>query len=562
MITIVPRIRALLFVLSTIVMLLNAAAAHSSDSVHGYDVYRLGFTDGAYRASDGFELSVAQFLSEQGLVAGYSVFYDGQNRAGFDTWLDDGSGPVRIGFTGADYLNPTTGFRNGGLRAMNQQGFAVGLSTRFSGTSGTGPVAWIDQGSGPTRLGFTGGVYQRSDGYETSDPRDINEQNQVIGNSRRYAGTSQIGIAGWLDDGSGPIPIGLRGPGYIGSNDYQYSSPTDLNDHGLAVGWSHNFNPGSSLRGQAAWMDDGTGPTRLGYYGPGYITVNGREDSMAWIVNNLGQASGYSRRYRSTGDDQLAWIDSGNGPTRIGLTGAGYQHAVSGKEVSLPRFINDQGQVIGTSSRFEGTNQNGTAVWMDDGTGAIRLGLTGIGFQNTATNWEGSQAKGLNEEGQVAGISFRYDGSTRRGQSGWFYDPLTDTTTELVFSTRNDGHAMTYVSALLEDGSVLGAYEVFAGALSQGHAIFSWDADNGMIDLGALATSPEDVDWAQFTSMRAASESGYVTGQGQINGQVLTEGPQFVETEGISAYLLKPIPEPSSLIMLAFAAPILIRRRA
>lgn len=177
-----------------------------------------------------------------------------------------------------------------------------------------------------------------------------------------------------------------------------------------------------------------------------------------------------------------------------------------------------------------------------------RLGLTGSGYQRTSDGYEYSVAQFLNEQGQAVGYSSRYDGTAGTGQAGWFYDSDTDALSELVFSVRDDGYAYTAIGALNEDGTVFGFYDLYDGANALGRSVFAWDSTDGLTDLGAIAVSPEGDDWSQFYNVIAASEFGYVIGNGLLDGQV-----------GQSAYMI--VPEPSSLALLSFAGLGLLRRR-
>ena len=525
------------YFLRTATLVMSAACVMPVFADHADEIYRLGFTGTGYqRTSDGYERSFVQFLNPAGQAVGYSSRYNGTADNGQSVWLDDGSGPTRLGLTGTGYQRTSDGYEYSVAQSFNAAGQVAGYSYRYDGTAGRGRAPWLDDGSGPTHIGLRGTGYQNADtGYEYSVAYALNEAGQALGYSSRYNGTDYIGRAAWRDDGSGPTRLGFSGTGYQRPhNGWEESFAEFINEAGQAVGWSSRFN-GTDPIGRAVWLDDGSGPTRLGFTGTGYRdTSDGFENSYARALNAAGQVVGDSERYSGAVRTGTAvWLDDGSGPIRLGFTGTGYRNTSTGVEESHVEFLNAAGQAVGFSERYSGATFTGRAAWLDDGTGPIRLGLTGTGYQRTSDGYEVSISQFFNEAGQAAGYSNRYSGTAEAGQASWFYDADTDTHSELVFSIRDDGYAYTAVGAMLEDGTVFGVYERYDGMTSLGKSVFAWDMTDGVRDLVELAVSPEGDDWAQFNTVIAASAYGHIIGNGAVAGQ-----------NGQSAYLIAPVPEP------------------
>ncbi len=96
----------------------------------------------------------------------------------------------------------------------------------------------------------------------------------------------------------------------------------------------------------------------------------------------------------------------------------------------------------------------------------------------------------VNDAGQVAGYSERFSSGTgtSNGTLAFFYDLLSDQTTELMLSVNTaTGFASSRVDYLGEDGVVLGAYTLFDAANNNlGERAYYFTLSTGMLDLGLL----------------------------------------------------------------------------
>jgi len=593
-------------VLAWVLFIVTPAFADQISSV----IQRVGLIGDEFRPAGVWSTlrGVSDYVNENGQVIGLSEKFNTLGQyVGHESWIDDGSGAIRLGLYGDGYQH-NNGTEYSFIMQMNKQGQVVGFSSRYLGHNSLGQAAWIDDGNGARRLGFFGEGFQRDDGYENSTPWRIDDYGQVLGQSIRYIGSTEMGNVAWVDDGNGARRVGYYGDGYQRNDGYHHSWTTTVNALGQVVGSSYRYGDDLHL-GQAAWIADDQGTRRLGFFGDEYQRSDGFESSSVTSINNQGRTTGNSIRFNGT--DQVgrtAWIDHGSGPIRQGLTGGIYQSSDGLKHTSILTAINQRGQIAGANEIFSGSKMIGNAAWFDDGSGARRVGLYGDGYRRASDGYEFSRATSLNNQGQllgfsrryqedeylgraywidngngpirvglrggvytssnghedtyalyqndsgqVAGNSVRYSGDSQLGNSSWYYDPVTDSYSELVFSIRDDGYTYTSISRFFEDGTVIGTYKRFDGSTELGYSIFAWNIDYGMIELSESALSTDGLVWSESLSLAGAEkneETIYVTGLGKVEG----------ETRNSIFLLTATIPEPASIALLALGAPLLMRR--
>ena len=199
-----------------------------------------------------------------------------------------------------------------------------------------------------------------------------------------------------------------------------------------------------------------------------------------------------------------------------------------------------------------GSAHLGASTWLYDGLTTVNVGLTGA-EHTRSDGYKNSFASYLNDAGQVVGVSERYNGgNTQLGQDAWFYDPLLDQTVALTLSTRSDGSAFSSVSYLGDDGLTLGKYTLFDALDNNlGDRAFSFTIADGLRDLGPLVEGGLAANgWDWLANAVRANGVGQIIGQGKLTSQA-----------GMTAYLLTPVPEPSTLTLYAPAIAFLVRRR-
>ena len=185
--------------------------------------------------------------------------------------------------------------------------------------------------------------------------------------------------------------------------------------------------------------------------------------SSANHLNEVGQVAGVSYRYNNPIrgiNGYSTWLYSNGTTTRIGLVDAehtgsyGYQH-------STLRKLNEAGQVAGTSVRYDSNtgSYHGSSAWLYHNDTTTRIGFADA--QHTDQNgYQDSSIQALNGAGQVAGTSSRYDSITGSniGRSAWLYHNDTTTRVGLVDAghTGNNGTQISQIQALNDAGQAAG----------------------------------------------------------------------------------------------------------
>ena len=185
-----------------------------------------------------------------------------------------------------------------------------------------------------------------------------------------------LGFDAWFYNGITTVPIGLTGQSLSGQlltipssetgEDYQESEPTKMSvPSGDVVGYSNLFNfhaDGSVIDGgRAAWIYNGVETIQIGLVGHDYIThafsLDNYSYSRADAVNNRGQAIGITARWDGPDNaGQNAWFYNGTETVEIGLTdpahtGSRYATLV-GVQNSVVTSLDDLGFVTGYSDRY------------------------------------------------------------------------------------------------------------------------------------------------------------------------------------------------------------------
>jgi hypothetical protein len=408
---------------------------------------------------------------------------------------------TKLGFDDPEHTRSNGYKASTAYRQLNNAGDVAGRSTRFNGSTYFGETAWLYNGTTTIDIGLSGAKYTGNDGYKFSQPYELNEAGQVLGESESYDGNSPSGVSTWLYNGTTTIIIGLTGPEHTNSNGYMVSSVytesdvDKLNEAGHVIGRSNRYNGGSTRLGLSAWLYNGTTTLDIGLTGPEYTRSDGYKYSWAYELNEAGQVHGFSDFF--IGDaraGQTAWLYDGAKTISIGLTGPehtasdGFQHS----EYRYGDTLNEAGQVLGHSSRFNGGGHDlGTSVWLYNGLTTIEIGLTGPDHTRD-DGYKRSYAHYLNEAGQILGQSSQYNGgSSVYGGSAWLYNGTT--TIEIGLAghehTNSHGFRSSLGEKLNHSGQVFGySVRYNGGNTDLGQSMWLY---NGLTTIDIGLTGPE-----------------------------------------------------------------------
>ena len=180
-----------------------------------------------------------------------------------------------------------TGLTNAGMHsvpgwAVNNNGTAAGAAWKYdSGTTkGTRAMRWDASGTATTELG-TLGFDNSGTGY--ADAYAVNAAGTIIGTSDKYVGGVDKGTrpVRWNASGTVAVELGVLG---TSSNGFASSLAWAINDVGAATGYSQKYTGGQWMGARAVrWDASGTAATELGCLGTdsnGYACCRRRRDQQ------------------------------------------------------------------------------------------------------------------------------------------------------------------------------------------------------------------------------------------------------------------------------------------
>ncbi len=377
-------------------------------------------------------------------------------------------------------------------------------------------------------------------GATNSDARGINASGQVVGRSE-----TRNGFRAFLWSPSQPngttgsmIDLGVLADGYEGSE------ARSINSAGQIVGDSDHV--GAVPRDGFLWTPHSPNGTagsmiNLGDFG------GPLNSTISFAVNSRGQATGGS--YSPTGVRAFIWNPSSPNSTTgsmIALDGV-----PNGVYASQGHDINSKGQDIGSANDpsdptnsigflWTPTTPNGTTGWM------VTLGDLPDEIAGNS-----SQPLAINDSGQIVGAY----GGTTISTHAFLWSPLepNGTNGEMIDLGTLPGTGYSRGLDINSQGQVVGLstdnYNFYRA--------FIWmpttpNSDVGtMLDLNSLMHPETRAGWT-LGRATGINDLGQIVGEGVYN----PDGPGGIDGVG-RAYLLTPVPEPSTIFMAAFGIALL-----
>ncbi|AXY00944.1 PEP-CTERM sorting domain-containing protein [Vibrio alfacsensis] len=474
-----------------------------------YTIDRLGLIDEEHTLNDGSQRSNVTSQNDAGQVVGTSERYGELFPGGQSAWQYSGGVSTRIGFYDTEHTS-SVGYQFSSAFRQNEAGQVVGISRRYSDQSSNGQSAWQASGGVTARLGFYDDDHTSGSGYQLSSGYWQNEAGQVLGRSTRFNGNQSAGQTAWQSTGGVSLRVGLTDVEHTATDGTQYSNGNHQNEAGHVIGNSIRY-VGQQSTGRSAWQSIGGVTTRLGFIDSQHTRSDGYRVSNAALQNEQGQVVGSSNRFNGLQyAGSSAWQSTNGVVQRLGFTDV--QHTRSdGYQSSSVYGMNESGQVIGNSDRFNGSTGVGSSAWLATGGVATRIGLMDVDH-TSSSGLHSSYAYEINEAGQVAGVSQRYDGDMNNGQSAWQYSDGAATRIGLTdgLHTRSDGLQLSSVLHQNEAGQVVGYSENYTGYFGEKSI---WQSTNGLTTrIGLFGAEHTGVDGEQDAEFFRQNEAGQVAG--------------------------------------------------
>jgi len=332
-------------------------------------------------------------------------------------------------------------------------------------------------------------------------------------------GIGLVAGAGQARGGLGPYEIatlGLTDAEHTRDDGYRYSSPRDLNEAGQVLGDAERYNGGATDLGRSVWLYDGTATVNIGLTDAEHTRDDGYRYSLPRRLNEAGQLSGFSSRYNGGTSNlgRTAWLYDGTATVNVGPTDAEHT-GDDGYRYSSPRDLNEAGQVGGYSYRYNGGATGlGRTAWLYDGTTTVNVGLTDA-MHTRDDGWRFSLPEGLNEAGQVCGQSDRYNGgATGFGRTAWLYDGTATVNVGLTDAehTRDDGYRYSRAVGLNETGQLRGFSSRYnGGAANLGSTAWLYDG-TATVNIGLTDAEHTGDDGYRSSRPSHLNEAGQVCG--------------------------------------------------
>jgi hypothetical protein len=504
-------------------------------------------------------------VNDAGTAVGYLYAYVSGHSIGTRAVRWDASGitATELGNLGTDI----GGLTYAGAYAMNASGTAVGYSYKYVNSSrkGSRAVRWDGPGTTATELGNLG---TSSGGVTNACAYAVNAAGTAVGYCYKYNGGINMGTRAvrWDASGAAVTELGSLGTSSAGAAS---ACAFAVNSAGTAVGYSQKFDASGRDEGHRAvrWDASRTAPTELanlGTYSDGYT------ETMAYAVNSAGTAVGYASRYSEgdyRGEAAVIWLPDGS---VIDLNSLGVTPVPAGGSWWLvtARAISDDGWVEGDGFFEPGATGDGSQPLDYGRLWVVQVGLGGAwtnaagGTWGRGPNWStGTPAM------QVGNAMFNLNSAYTVALDR---DELTKTITISAgtVTLSCNGHTLSTESGLsIANGATLTASGTIASdILNAGTLQLSGSGTIGNVANSAIVEAVEGnhicgnvtgtgsmlVDAGAALTATSVMQNTITLGAGAtLTIAALSGGPSAAGTA------ISPVPEPSTMAMLALAAAVL-----
>ncbi|CAN5454719.1 hypothetical protein BH09PLA1_BH09PLA1_24460 [soil metagenome] len=261
-----------------------------------------------------------------------------------------------------------------------------------------------------------------------------------------------------------------------------FSRASDVNESGTIVGWSSSFSSPALSQRPVRWDANGTLATELetlrfpsGIFAP----------ASAVAINTAGTIVGVTTIAAPgrSGYHAARWDAGGTAITELEALG---EH--SSGAYAVAQAINDAGPIVGFASRFQDDVAGGTRAARWDANSIVPVELDGIGTDNDGVGQ--SEARDINEHGEVAGFAKKYINGVGRGNRAIRWDAGGTAPTELeTLGFRSDGYGYALADRINASGTRIGFSERIVDGVAKGSRAVRWDAGSVVAtELGNLGT--------------------------------------------------------------------------
>jgi probable HAF family extracellular repeat protein len=440
-------------------------------------------------------------------------------------------GPEYNAATGNGFRNPSTG---GGVNAV---GTAIGSANKFTGgvDLGSRAVRWNE--AGVVELGNLG---VDPSGTTASQASAINSAGLSVGYASLYSGGAYLGdrAVRWNASGTAATQLGHIGVGF-GSITFAYA--VDVNESGTIAGSSEKFVSGVSTGIRAVrWNSGGTSATELGHLG---LLFDSFTYAYAYGINDLGTVVGVSDKPSPTGTYGTRAVRWNAGlTTAVELGNLGTD--VNGNTGSTAYDVNNSGTVVGIAFKHESGVYVGQRAVRWEGGSTIATELETLGFDANGVGM--SYASGINDDGTVIGTSTKYDGDVDMGLRAVRWDSTSTSPRELGnLGTDSLGLTRSEALGLNDDNLVVGNARKYVSGVNVGTRAVLWRENGVAVDLNRF------IDPASGWILESAQA---ISGDGWIKGVGLFDPDGASGQAAYSRLFLIQIPEPGTMVLLVTCA--------